>query len=137
MPTHSLHPDLLLNGLADGCEQCRVEAEAPMDFLDEHAMADLWRRMVGFEYLNQEECRPRSENEARAMKRLWAAARVLRKARMTIRNLERLYDAGSRPVVLTASERELVVRLVEESKSGIHSMTPPTLADHVLAALGT
>jgi hypothetical protein len=47
MPTHSLHPDLLLNGLADGCEQCRVEAEAPMDFLDEHAMADLWRRMVG------------------------------------------------------------------------------------------
>lgn len=49
MGVHSPHPDTLLHGLSDSCDECRVKAADPMSRLDSEHVRDLWCRMVAVE----------------------------------------------------------------------------------------
>lgn len=97
--THALHPDLGLHGLADGCGECRRIADDPVEWLDEANLASLWLRVVMFELRHDEESRPRSETEARAMRALRPTVRLLRAAGASVVQLEALLAPGSRLAV--------------------------------------
>lgn len=80
MSTHSPHPSIAENGLADDCERCREHAREPFMGLDDGNMEDLVVRTL-------ERSEPRSTNEDIAMG----------KVRDGINVASRLFRNGWRP----------------------------------------
>jgi len=76
--THSPHPPIQTDGLADGCPRCDQHAADPFVSLDEVCLRELVSRL-------RDGKSPRSDNEARAMD-------VVRRARRDGRRAEKLAE---------------------------------------------
>lgn len=114
MSSHVRHEDIEVGGLADGCPRCAEIARDPLASLDDPSLSSLWARMVGFEYLGDDGCRPRSDAEAEAARVLHGAARVMRKAGISTRGLRRLFD-GASLYAIDGQERDVILRATEMS----------------------
>ena len=68
MSIHTVHPPSHTHGLADGCERCAEHACHPFETLDDDNLRALVARAKDWE-----NNRPRSENEATAMRKVETA----------------------------------------------------------------
>lgn len=66
---HTYHPSIHEHGLADNCERCAEHAEQPWFTLDDENMGNLVRRTKRWRDGDMS-CRPRSDNEAKAMRQI-------------------------------------------------------------------
>lgn len=85
--SHTFHPPTIDAGLADGCPRCDEHAAHPLESLDSANLRQLWDRMIGLEYQDDDACRPRSENEGRAMRVLYDHAAFLRRIGWAVEQL--------------------------------------------------
>lgn len=80
MSTHTYHPDIHDNGLADDCDRCAEHAADPFRGLDDSNLRDLYVRTAAW---MRDDALPRSDNEAKAM-------RVMEQAILQARQIDRI-----------------------------------------------